>query len=55
MEPYTRHSRHNVVGSCAWQTVEAAEEIITACEQAGVQFMDGTMWVTFSFTFCMHF
>ena len=28
---------------CARQTLAAAEEIISACEQAGVQFMDGTM------------
>lgn len=27
------------------QTWEAAEEIQRACQQARVQFMDGTMWV----------
>lgn len=29
----------------AAQTWEAAEDIHCACEEAGVQFMDGTMWV----------
>ena len=29
----------------AAQTWEAAEDIRRACEEAGVQFMDGTMWV----------
>lgn len=29
----------------AGQAAEEAEQMVKACEEAGVQFMDGTMWV----------
>jgi hypothetical protein len=40
--------RTDLVRRFSWaaaQTWEAAEDIHRACEEAGVQFMDGTMWV----------
>lgn len=30
---------------CGWQTAEATDEAIDACQAANLQWMDGTMWL----------